>query len=155
MKELGSMTELELLQTNHAVIDELRRRQVVKTNNSPIGDYTEWLVCNRLGLTIQGNSRAALDGIDAEGLRYQIKSRRSGTNSVQFSAIRNLDDHGFDFVIAVAFNEDYSLRFAFKIQYEVVPNLARYQAHTNAHILRLTNESAEQEGVEDITCLFS
>ena len=155
LKELTEMSVLELLQTHQAIIDELRHRRVVKTNNPPIGDYTEWLVSKRLGLTIQSNSHAALDGIDAQGVRYQIKSRRSAASSVQFSAIRNLEEHGFDFVIAVAFNSDYSLRFALKISYEVVPTLARYQDHTNAHILRLTNRTAEQEGVEDITPLLS
>ena len=58
MKDLEAMSELELLQTRGAVIDELRRRGVVRTANNPIGDYTEWLVCNRLGLEIQGNNQA-------------------------------------------------------------------------------------------------
>jgi len=38
------MSEIELLQTHAAVIDELLRRKVVRTRNNPIGDYTEWLL---------------------------------------------------------------------------------------------------------------
>ena len=102
MKDLRAMSELELLQTRGAVIAELRRRGVVRTANNPIGDYTEWLVCNRLGLEIQGNNQAAFDAVDPQsGDRYQIKGRRSSGNTVQFSSIRNLETHGFDFVVAV------------------------------------------------------
>ena len=152
MKDLQAMSELELLQTRGAVIEELRRRGVVRTANNPIGDYTEWLVCNRLGLEIQGNSQAAFDAVDPQsGDRYQIKGRRSSGNSVQFSSIRNLETHGFDFVVAVVFDADYSIRFAFRIAYAAVPELANYQEHTNSHILILTEKAVERDGVEDIT----
>ena len=52
MKELRAMSEVELLQTHSAIIGELRRRKVVKTENNPLGDYTEWLVCKRLKLEV-------------------------------------------------------------------------------------------------------
>ena len=155
MKELREMTEVELLRTHGAVVAELRSRKVVRTNNHPVGDYAEWLVCNRLGLHAQGNSQSAFDAEDDKGTRYQIKGRVSDGNSVQFSAIRNLDQQGFDFVIAVIFSEDYSVRLALRIPYDVVPKLARYQAHTNSHRLILTSRSVEQEGVEDISYLLS
>ena len=155
MKELRTMSEVELLQTQSAVIGELRRRKVVKTKNNPIGDYTEWLVCNRFGLKAQEPSQAAYDAIDRQGVRYQIKGRRSEANSVQFSAIRKLKDHGFDFVVAVIFNEDYSVRLAVKVSYDAVPTLARYQDHVNGHILILTNKVVEQDGVVDISHLLA
>lgn len=155
MKDLRAMTEIELLQTRGAVIEELRRRGVVRTANNPIGDYTEWLVCNRLGLEIQGNNQAAFDAVDPQGVRYQIKGRRSSGNSVQFSSIRRLENHEFDFVVAVVFREDYSVRFAFRIAYAAVHQLARYQEHTNSHILILTERAVELDGVEDITRLLA
>ena len=148
---LESLSELELLQSHSAVIEELRRRGVVRTNNNPIGDYTEWLVCGRLGLTAEGNSRAAYDAEDAEGIRYQIKGRRTGLNSVQFSPIRNLEQRGFDFAIAVAFADDFAIRFAVQIPYAVVPLLATYRAHVNGHVLILTDSVVEHSEVEDIT----
>ena len=155
MIDLRAMTELELLQTRGAVIAELRRRRVVKTENNPIGDYTEWLVCNRLWLEIQGNSQAGFDAVDPQAVKYQIKGRRASGNSVQFSAIRNLENHEFDFVVAVVFDEDYSIRFAFKIAYTAVKQLARYQEHTNSHLLILTERAVELDGVEDITQLLA
>ncbi|MDE2801380.1 MAG: hypothetical protein OXK21_00675 [Chloroflexota bacterium] len=154
MEELQDMSEVQLLQTHSAVITELNRRGVVKTKNNPIGDYTEWMVCNRLRLQRQGNSRAAFDAIDRQGVRYQIKSRCSEASTVQFSPIRNLEQHGFDFVIAVVFNEDYSVRFAVMIPHDVVPSLARYQAHINGHNLILTSNAVALEGVKDISHMF-
>ena len=152
MKDLAAMSNLELLQTHGAVIAELRRRKVVKTKNNPIGDYTEWLVCDRLGLEIQGNNQAAFDAVDPQnGDRYQIKGRRSRGNSVQFSPIRRIENHEFDFVVAVVFHEDYTIRLAFRISYAAVIQLVRYQAYTNSHILILTERAVELDGVEDIT----
>ena len=151
MEELQALSEVELLQTHGAVIDELRRRGVVRTRNNPVGDYTEWLVCNRLGLEAQENSRAAFDAVDPEGIRYQIKGRRSTETSVQFSAIRNLEDGGFHFVVAVVFDDDYSVRLAVKIPHDVVPTFARFYAHTNAHNLVLTANVVEHPNVEDIS----
>ena len=54
MKELNEMSVIELLRTHGAVIDELTRRNVVKTRNNPVGDYEEWLVGQRMELEIQG-----------------------------------------------------------------------------------------------------
>ena len=155
MKEIQEMTEVELLQTHGKIIEELRHRGVVRTRNNPIGDYTEWLVCDRLGLQVQGNSESAFDAIGIDGIRYQIKGRREEKASVQFSTIRNYDEHGFDYVIAVAFNQDYSIRFAVKIPYEVFPTVARFQSHVRGHNLILTDDSSKQNGIEDIRHLFT
>ncbi|MDA8563895.1 hypothetical protein N9L06_05530 [Mariniblastus sp.] len=92
---------------------------------------------------MEGNSKAGFDATDSAGLRYQIKGRRSADRNVQFSAIRNLDQQHFDFVIAVAFNPDYTIRFAVKLTPAFVRQLARYQQHVNAHILILTDSHGE------------
>ena len=107
-------------------------------------------------LPVESKAQAAFDATDRQGCtRYQIKGRRSEANSVQFSAIRNLEEQGFDFVIAVIFNEDYSVRLAVKIPHEkVVPPLAKYREHVNGHILIVPRNAAEQDGVEDISQLL-
>ena len=161
MKDLEAMSNLELLQTHGAVIAELHNRKVVRTKNNPIGDYTEWLVCGRLGLRIQGNSQAGFDAVDPQDKsRYQIKGRQSSDARVQFGTIRNLESHGFDFVVAVVFHEDYSIRLAVKIPYKILRTAAgphvvvHYQEHVKGHNLTLTERAAELDGVEDITHLF-
>ena len=150
MKELGEMSEIELLQTHGAVITELMDRGVVSTRNNPIGDYTEWLVCRRLGLEKQGNSQAGFDAVGKDGTRYQIKGRQDARTSVQFSAIRNLDRRDFDAVIAVVFDVAFSIRFAVVIPYAGVPEFARYYEHTNAHNLILTDDVVNGRDVTDI-----
>ena len=152
MTNLESMSEVELLQTHGAVIDELMRREVVRTRNNPIGDYTEWLVCKHLELEMQRNSQSAFDAVDdSKKKRYQIKGRQSEAKKVQFSAIRNFDQHGFDFVIAVVFNQDYSIRFAAKLTHAAVADHSTYREHTNAHILILDENALSSDGVGDIT----
>jgi len=151
MNSFEKMSEIELLQIHGAVIDELQRRRIVRTRNNPIGDYTEWLVCMRLQLEMQDNSQASYDAIDSAGIRYQIKGRHSEAKSVQFSAIRNLEQKGFDFVIAVIFKDDYSIRLAVKLSHVAVLQHTTYRKHVNAHILILTNKIIGQEGVTDIS----
>lgn len=131
------------------VIDELHRRGVVRTGNNPIGDYTEWLVCDRLGLKLEPNSRASYDVIDTNELRYQIKGRRSkqSTGNVQLSVIRNLETKGFDYLIAVVFNSDYTIRFAAKIPHSVVSEVATYRSHVNGHVPIIRENVLQRVGV--------
>lgn len=42
-ESMTSLTPLELLQLQGAVINELRSRSIVRTSNARLGDYTEWL----------------------------------------------------------------------------------------------------------------
>ena len=53
---LKDKSVLALLCAHSDVMDELRRRKVCRTNNNPVGDYTEWLVRRNLNLTPQANS---------------------------------------------------------------------------------------------------
>lgn len=153
---LTSFTETELLQMHAGVIDELLRRGVVRTGNNPIGDFTEWLVCERLNLVLQPNSRASYDGIDSAGVRYQIKGRRSKqpTGNVQLSVIRNLEQMGFDYLIAVVYNADYTIRFAAKLPHAVVAEVAVYRNHVNGHVANIRENIFERSGVTDITNLL-
>ena len=142
------MSEVELLQTTEAVVDELQRRDVVRTRDKPIAGYTEWLVRGRMGLTEAAKGQKGFDATDKNGIRYQIKGRRDEGTSVQFGTIRNLDERPFHFVIAVAFNDNYSIRFAVKIPYETVCKLAGQTV--NGPALRLTDKILEEPGVKNI-----
>lgn len=140
----------KLLQTHGDVIEKLVRLGVVKTRNNPIGDYTEWLVRRRMSLAEVPANQKGFDAIDDNGNRYQIKGRREEGTSVQFSPIRDLEKRHFDFLIAVAFNNDYSIRFAVIIPHDSVGKFARYQRHVNGHLPILRDEHVKQPGVTDI-----
>ena len=155
LSTLEKMSEVELLQAHGAVIDQLIQRKVVRTRNNPIGDFTEWLVSKQLGLKLQGSSQASFDAVDPDtGLRFQIKGRQSDAHRVQFSAIRNIDRLGFDFVIAVVFHKDFTIRFAAKLTHAAVLQLSRHQAHVNAQIMMLNEDCFGTDGVEDIRGLL-
>ena len=74
--DVTHLTPLELLRAHGAILDELRRREIVRSTNSPISDYAEVLFCRAFGWTREGNSAAGFDATDVAGQRYQIKARR-------------------------------------------------------------------------------
>ncbi len=154
---LNNLEIKELLQLQAAVTDELKAREVVRTKNNPLGDYTEWLVANALGLELQSNSKTGYDGISKSGLRVQIKGRRitPENKSRQLSAIRKYDEKDFDELAAVIFNEHFEVIDAVLIPHEVVGEYASYREHVNAHILILKGPILNDPRVNSIKHKFS
>ena len=155
--QFKTLTDLELLQFHSAILAELKFRERIRTFNNPVADYAEWLVANRLGLTLKGNSNAGYDAEDSlKSIRYQIKCRHltEDNNSVMLGAIRNLDKNSFDYLVAVLFNAEYEVQHVYKIPHEIIGTYAVYRKHVNAHILRLRGKILEDPLVEDITNLF-
>ena len=136
---LKKLTPIELLQLQDTVKKELKQRNIIRTMNNPLGDYTEWLTANALGLKLENNSKAGYDGTDLEGLRYQIKGRRVTTtnNTRQLGAIRNYEHKDFDILTVLIFNEQFTVIEAVLIPHEIIAEYATYRPHVNAHILRL------------------
>lgn len=136
---LKEMRIKELLQLQVSITNELKSRGVVRTQNNPLGDYTEWLVANALDLKLEANSKAGYDGLSKTGVRVQIKGRRvtPKNNSRQLSAIRKYDEQDFDELAAVIYNENFDVIEALLIPHEVVGEYASYREHVNAHILIL------------------
>jgi len=153
---LSAMGVRDLLLTHAALIEELRNRNVIRSSNNPVADYTEWLVANTLNLSLKGNSSAGFDALDGVGNRIQIKGRRltSHNKSAQLSSIRNLSSKPFDYLVGVIYNEDFSIDYVAKIPHEVVVEKSKYRAHTNSNILDLRRTVLEDERVEDLTKLF-
>lgn len=139
MVDFSEYSIKELLRLQSSVVDELRRRKVVRTKNNPLGDYTEWLVAKGLGLELAANSSAGYDGIDPDGVKIQIKGRRvtPDNKSRQLSAIRKYEEKDFDQLAAVIYDQDFEIIDALLIPHEVVGVYASYRKHVNAHILHL------------------
>jgi len=154
--DIKSFTTTELLQYYGQIIDELRTRKVVRTANSPIGDYAEWLVANKLGLTLLSNSTPGYDAVDSSGIKYQIKCRRivRTNQAIQLSAIRNLHNADFDYLIVVIFNNLIEVERVLKIPHQIIEKYAKYRKHVNAHILIIREDVLLDPQVEDLTKLF-
>lgn len=136
---LKDMEVKELLQLQASITNELINRNVVRTQNNPLGDYTEWLVAKALDLELESNSKVGYDGISKSGIRIQIKGRRvtPKNDSRQLSAIRKYNEHDFDELVAVIYNEKFDIIEALQIPHEVIGKYASYRKHVNAHILIL------------------
>ena len=109
IENLTGLTISELLQAHGAVLDELKRRGVLRSKNNPTGDYAEWLAATRLGLKLETNSAKGFDATDPQGLRYQIRGRRVTPDnpSPQLGVIKSLGEMSFNFLLAVIFDADW------------------------------------------------
>ena len=116
---------------------ELQRRGILRSDNTPTGDYAEWIVSQALGLSLEGNSKAGYDAIGSDGTRYQIKARRLVTTktSRQLSAIRNLDQDPFDYLIIVLFGPAFEVLECWQVPIDVVREHAIWTKHVNGHRL--------------------
>ena len=142
-----------LLECYSDILDELKNRRVVRTKNSPISDYAEWMVANNLGLKLMNSSQAGYDAIkESDGTKFQIKCR--SCDGRQLGVIRKLELHDFDYLIAVIVDEKYKILKVFQIPYNNVSKHAIFNKHQNGHILHLRGEILNDEGMEDITHLF-
>ena len=154
--EPKSLTISQLLNHYTLILDELHHRGVVRTENSPIGDYAEWLVANCLNLTLENNSKTGYDAVDGQNIKYQIKGRRITPKnpSTQLSVIRNLESHHFDFLIVAMFNAQVEVQKVVKIPHEIIQKYARYNRHQNGYILYMRKDVLGDPLTEDITNLF-
>ena len=152
-KELPDLSVPELLATHSAVIEELRRRGVVRSKNNPTGDYAEWLVSSKLGLTLESNSAKGFDAVDHSGSRYQIKGRRitPDNKSAQLGVIRNLEGHDFDFLVGVVFDKDWVVLRAAIIPHRTLAGLAVFRPHVNGHVMHLRPSVFDEQDVVDVT----
>ena len=123
--ELETFPTPKLLGLYGALLDELRKRGVVRSSNNPLSDYAEGLFCKTFGWAQEGNSAAGYDAVDAaSGTRYQVKGRRLTAHNAsrQLSAIRNLDDHPFHFLAGLLVDARFQIVRAAIIPYEARTN---------------------------------
>lgn len=153
MNDLTALSPVELLRLNAATLNELRRRDIIQSQNAPLGDFAEHLFCRAFGWTQQANSQAGYDAVDENGVTYQIKSRRiSARNpSRQLSAIRNIETKPFDHMAGVLFDENYTLIGAAIVPVAVVIAQATFVAHTNSYRFHLRPGVWEFPDVLDVT----
>lgn len=153
---LQNASLMELLQLFAGIQRELRARGVSRTANNPVADYAEYLVAEALGLQRAPNSEKGFDAVAPDGTRYEIKSRRLGSNSkpTRFSAIRKLEEYHFDYVVAILFNEDFGVSRAVSLPHSAVTRLAFWQEHVNGWILPVHDTLWLDSEARDLTHLL-
>lgn len=149
------MNEIEikrLLKEYSEILNTLYSAGIVRTYNSPVGDYAEWLVGAKLGLTLQKTDTAGYDALDNDGKRYQIKGRwmHPGKNTRQLTVIRKYDEKPFDYLVVVVFGVDFDVKEAYLIPYEIIGKHFPHNKHLNGIIVTLTNKFISDSLVTDI-----
>ncbi|OGO24781.1 MAG: hypothetical protein A2Z28_01440 [Chloroflexi bacterium RBG_16_51_9] len=134
--DFSHQTDNELLATYSELMEELRQRQVIRTNNNPVADYAEKVAIESLNLSAVGKEQKGFDAVDRKGRKYQIKGRRltRHNSSRQLGVIRNLDERLFDYLIAVIFDEAFGVKEIWQIPQAFVTRYATLSQHQNGHI---------------------
>ena len=145
---LEEMTNAEVATAWARIISALRARDLVRTSNTPIGDYAEQICCERFALKRKGFSEKSIDAVDEDGVRYQIKGRRltPENRSRQLGAIRDVKHKPFDVLLAVFFDADLAVQEIWHVPCEVVEE-ASFVARTNSTRFVLTRARREDPRV--------
>jgi len=153
---LSNLNTLQLLEYYEAIMEELNTRKVLSTFNNPVSGYAEYLACKVLNLTQAKNSEKGFDAIDKNLVRYQIKSRRigSGRTPNRLGVIRNIEEHNFDYLIAIIFESNFQVKFAIQMPFELVKRKAKFNDHTNGWILRARESSLRDVSSLELTSQF-
>lgn len=155
--DVSKLQITQLLNLYNVILEELRDRGIIRTSNNPVADYAEWLFVNKYHLKLMNSSFSSYDAIDTKfNIKYQVKSRRLGrhSKSYQLGVIRNLNKKPFDYLVAIIFNEDYSVKEAYQIPHTIIKKYARFSEHQNGHILILRHILKDKK-VKDITLALS
>jgi len=147
----------ELLILHSGVIEELRSRHIVRTSNSPVGDYAELLFSTAFGWQLAANSSAGFDAKSKEGVRYQIKSRRvtPWNPSRQLGGLRRLPERTFDVLACVLFDTKYRVMKALLLPHAVVSTIAKRVDHTNSWRVIADDKVWLLDGARDVTAEVS
>jgi hypothetical protein len=138
------------------LLDELRRREVVRSSNNPVADYAEALVAKAFGLELAKTVATGYDAVDrVTGETYQVKARRltDFNKSRQLGFIRKLDatKPPFDHLVGILFQRDFRvLRAAFVPFVTVVAQAARVD-YVGAWRFILRDDVWNLDGVTDVT----
>lgn len=137
---LAAATPRSLLATYASILAELRQREVVRTNDAPVGQYAEWLALEVLGGVLAPNSEKSYDLVDAAGRTIQVKARvlNKGTpGERQLSAFRSFD---FDVALVLLFDGSYGIAHAVELTSDQVRSLSTFHNYVNAYRLIVTDK---------------
>jgi len=103
---------------------ELKSLGILRTDRNIEGDYAEWLVADRLNLTLSESTiQKGYDATDKSGNTYQIKSRVVDVLNESTSFDIKDIDFKFDYLLCVFFNRKLEVLQIIKVPYELVCSL--------------------------------
>ncbi len=137
MRKTGRMTALpditllpvrRLLQLEASIVQELRRRDLVRTNNKPLGDIAEHVVWLSRGGVLEPNSTKSHDITTAAGQRIQVKamSNRAAGPAARFSPFRSAD---YDTAVFLVFGAEFDIVEALEVEATLIEEQVRFVPH--------------------------
>ena len=150
--ELELVPLLELFARYGAILRELRRREVVRTNDAPAGGWAEYLICKYLAGTPAPKSEKSWDVLTPERGRIQVKARvvfdPSNRGQRQLSSLRSFS---FDVLAVVLFDDLHTVWRAVLLPVDEVQKHTRPDPHVNGHRLMATDALLNVAAATDIT----
>lgn len=142
-------TTTELLADWAAVMRELRHRDVIRTNNNPVGDIAEAIVAAHYGGVRGSFVQAGWDVRLPDGELVQVKAMRMTATGKRrnLSPIRDSD---YDAVVIVIFDEDFRVTEGLKLTRKVVEELFQPNGHVNGRIITVTDKLRGDPRVESV-----
>ena len=155
LTDIRSRSTLDLLAAYVEILDELVRRNVIRTRNAPAGDLAERVVAAAYSGELAANSSKSWDVRASDGRLLQVKSRVIGPDtrrSQVFSPFRTFD---FDACVFVIFDaRDYSISNATELPAESVRGLSRRSEWVAGNRVRVFADLLNAPGAVDVTALL-
>jgi hypothetical protein len=151
--DLSTFSESGLFSLYRAILSELKRRGVIRTENAPVGGYAEYLVATAFGGQLAPNSEKSWDVLTKDGEKLQVKARvvsdPAEPGQLQLSPFRSFS---FDFAVIVLLSAtDYTVSRAAKVPRYVVESSAIYRQHVNGKVLFARPEIMGHPDASDLT----
>jgi hypothetical protein len=128
---------------------ELRVRDVIRTNNNPVGDIAEAIVAAHYGGERGGFSQAGWDVRTPEGERIQVKAMRT-TATTKRRNVSHIRDSDYDSVVIVIFDEDFRVLEGLKITRDVVEELFAIRPYLNGRVILVSQSLRADPRVEKV-----
>jgi len=142
---LTRLTDLELIDLYPSILQELKVRGIIRTNNL-VGELGEYLAASAYqknpklpNLQLNLKSTKNIDATSQRGERYAIKAT-SGASTGVFASIPTNDDGKtyFEYLIVVCFNKDLTLNAIYELSWEQFIEFRKMKPPENKWNLRLT-----------------
>jgi hypothetical protein len=135
--DLASLTNRELLEAWTRSLEELGRRNLVRSYNNPIGDIAEAIVA-RYYQGVRGSFAQAAWDVKVGDELLQVKAVPALDSNDIPGVLSGPPHRGYTALILVVFSGDMRIEQAWRIPRDVVNEFAKFNSHVNGHKIALT-----------------
>jgi len=141
LPDVTRLSVKNLLLLEASVVKELRRRELVRTNNKPLGDIAEYIVWMARGGVLEPNSTKSHDITTASGQRIQVKAmaNRAAGAGAKFSPFRSA---GYNTAAFLVFDVAFEIAEAYEVGAEQIEEHVRFVPHVAGRQPTLTQVRA-------------